>query len=96
MNSKNSKTCDPHRLLPNLADKIYLRKDIYIYIYIFLYQILAFTIHGKIWKNHIRTTWNEEFELPDRSYHISDIQDYFEYVLKNMEKRLLILKYEYT
>ena len=29
---------------------------------------------------------NEEFELPDRSYSISDIQDYFEYILKKGEK----------
>ena len=28
-------------------------------------------------------TWNEEFELPDGSYSISNIQDYFEYILKN-------------
>ena len=28
------------------------------------------------------STWNEEFELPDRSYSISDIQDYYEYILK--------------
>ena len=27
-------------------------------------------------------TWDEEFELPDGSYSISDIQDYFEYILK--------------
>ena len=27
-------------------------------------------------------TWNEEFELPDGSNFISDIQDYFEYILK--------------
>ena len=27
-------------------------------------------------------TSNEEFELPDGSYYISDIQDYFEYILK--------------
>ena len=27
-------------------------------------------------------TWNEEFELPDGSYSISDIQDYFESILK--------------
>ena len=27
-------------------------------------------------------TRNEEFELPDGSYSISDIQDYFEYILK--------------
>ena len=41
---KNSKTSDPYRLLLNLTDKIDLRrKD-----NILLYQILAFTIHGKI------------------------------------------------
>ena len=27
-------------------------------------------------------TWNDKFELPDGSYSISDIQDYFEYILK--------------
>ena len=26
--------------------------------------------------------WNDKFELPDGSYSVSDIQDYFEYVLK--------------
>ena len=28
------------------------------------------------------STWNDEFELPDGSYSVSDIQDYFEYILK--------------
>ena len=42
-------------------------------------------------------TWNEEVELPDGSYTTSDIQDYFEYVLRqNMEKILLTVQYEYT
>ena len=27
-------------------------------------------------------SWNEEFELPDGSYSISDTKDYFEYILK--------------
>ena len=27
-------------------------------------------------------TWNDKFELPDGSYSISDIQDYFEYILE--------------
>ena len=27
-------------------------------------------------------TWNDEFELPDGSYSVSDIQNYFEYILK--------------
>ena len=25
-------------------------------------------------------TWNDEFELPDGSYHVLDIQDYFKYI----------------
>ena len=37
-------------------------------------------------------TWNEEFELPDGSYSIADIQDYFEYILKKHEQKQLILQ----
>ena len=51
---------------------------------------------GKVNKNNTfkisSLTWNEEFELPDGSYPISDIQDYFEYILKNIDKRLVNLK----
>ena len=32
-------------------------------------------------------TWNDEFELPDGSYSISDIQDYFEYIKKKTWRR---------
>ena len=39
-----------------------------------LYQILVFTVSAP--------TWSEELKLPDGSYSISDIQDYFEYILK--------------
>ena len=46
-------------------------------------------------------TWNEEFELLDGSYSVSDIQDYFEYILKkhgektvNPSKRIYINKVE--
>ena len=38
---------------------------------------------------------NEKFELPDESYSLSNIQDYFEYIFKNIEKRLIILQREY-
>ena len=31
-------------------------------------------------------TWSEKFELPDGSYSVSDIQDYFEYILKTWSK----------
>ena len=50
MNSKNTKTSDLHRLLLSLKDKIDLRRKINI----LLYQILVFTMHGKILKSHIR------------------------------------------
>ena len=30
-------------------------------------------------------TWNERFELPDGSYSVSDIQNYFEYILNKNE-----------
>ena len=44
MNFKNSTTSDPHRLLLKLLNKINLKRIINN----LLYQILAFTIHGKI------------------------------------------------
>ena len=30
-------------------------------------------------------TWNDEFDLPNGSYSVSDSQDYFEYILKKHE-----------
>ena len=46
-----------------------------------LYQTLVFTIYGKTYNNNkfkiSAPTWSYVFELPDASYSISDIQDYF-------------------
>ena len=33
----------------------------------------------------VAPTWNDEFELPDNSYSVSDIQDYFEHIIKKHE-----------
>ena len=30
-------------------------------------------------------TWNDEFDLPHGSYSVSDVQDYFEYIIKKDE-----------
>ena len=53
------------------------------------YQNLVFITHGetKTWCNNNKfkisaPTWNDEFEWPDGSYSVSDIQDYFEYILE--------------
>ena len=85
-NSENSKTFDSHRLLFNLTDKIDLRrKDKYIALSnLSIYY--TWTNIKKSYKNNkfkiSAPTRNEEFELPDGSYSISDIQDYFEYTLE--------------
>ena len=31
-------------------------------------------------------TWNDEFELPDSFYSVSDIQDNISYIIKNMKQ----------
>ena len=68
-----------------------------------LHQILAYTIHEKIQKTSYKrnklkisaSKWNETFDLHDGSHAVSGIQNYFEYILKNMEKRVVILQQEY-
>ena len=40
-------------------------------------------------------TWNDKFELPDGSYSVSDIQDYFEYILKKHGEILINHQYRY-
>ena len=85
-NSKNSKTSDPHRLLLNLTDKIDLRikdKCIALSNQCIYYAWKSIKKSYKDNKFKISApTWNQELELPYRSYSISDIQDYFEYTLK--------------
>ena len=73
MNSENSKTSDPYRILLNVTDKINLKtSDEYV----------------ALSKNEFKISvprWNEEFELPDASYSVSDIQNYFEHIIKKHE-----------
>ena len=86
INSENSRTLKPHILTLKLTNKLDLR---------FGEKVIALSNLSiyYTWKN-IKSiynnnkfkisapTWNDEFELPDGSYSISDIQDYFEYILK--------------
>ena len=51
-----------------------------------LYQILALITLEKNNEFKISApTWNEEFELPDRSYSVADVQDYFENIIKKWD-----------
>ena len=86
MNSENSRASEYHVLLLKLVDKLDLKsgqKSV---------ALSNLSIYYT-WKNIKRSyknnkfkisapTWSDEFELPNGSYSISDIQDYFEYILK--------------
>ena len=96
INSELSKTSDPHRILINLPDKIRLnRSDKFVALSnlsIYYTRKNIKTSYKNIKLKISAPTWNNKFELPDGSYSVSDIQDYFEYILKNMEKGLIILQ----
>ena len=86
MNSENSKASDSRRLLLNLTDKIDLRrKDKYVALSILSIYHTWKNIKKSYKNNKFKTSapiWDKEFELPDRSHSTSDIQDYFDYMLK--------------
>ena len=89
MNSWNTKTSDTRRLLLNLSDKINLKgSDKYVALSnLSIYCTWKST--KKSYKNRkLKTSawpWNEEFQLPDGSYSVSDTQDYFDYIIKKHE-----------
>ena len=92
VNSENSRTSKNHISVLKLTDKLDLRKG---------QKGIAFSNFSvyHTWKN-IKSlyknkkfkvsapTWRDEVELPDGSYLISNIQDYFEYILKNYNENV--------
>ena len=83
MNSEKSKTSKPHVLILKLTNKLDLRigektitlSNLSIY-YKWINTKSSYNNKFKI----STPTWNDKFELPDGSYSVSDIQDYFEYI----------------
>ena len=89
MKTEKSKTNKPHIFKLDLTDKLNLKnpnKNM---------ALANLSIHYT-WKN-IKSkynnnkfkisapTWNDTFDLLDGSYSIADIQDYFEFIIKNMK-----------
>ena len=74
MNSENSKTSDPHRLILNLTNKINLKGSEKYVTFSNLSIYYIWKIVKKSYKNNkfkiSAPTWIEEFELPDESYSI--------------------------
>ena len=89
MNIENSKRNEPHRFRLILADKL-IHKDPnknmaldYLSIYYIWKNIKSAHKNNKF--KISAPTWNDELDLPDGSNSISNIQDYFEYIIKKHE-----------
>ena len=86
MYSDNSKASKPHILNLKLTSKLDLRlgekvitlSNLSIY---YTWKNIKSSYNNNKFKISA-STWNEEFKLPDGSYSVLDIQDYFEYILK--------------
>ena len=86
MNSEDSRTSEYHVLVLKLADKLDLRRgqrsvalsNLSIY---YIWKNIKSSYNNNKFKISASTS-SDEFELPDGSYSTSDIQDYFEYILK--------------
>ena len=89
MNTENSKTNESHRFRLSLADKLNLknpRKNIALgnlSIY-YTWQNIKSAYKNNKFKISA-PTWDDTFDLPDGSYSIADIQDYFEFIIKKRE-----------
>ena len=97
MNTKNSKTSEPHRFRYNLIDKLDLKNPNKKMALANLSIYYTWKNVKSIYNNNkfeiAAPTWNETFDLPDGSYNISEIQDYIEYIIKNMKQLAKMCQY---
>ena len=85
-NYENSKTSKPHVWILKFTDKLDLKRcekiialsNLSIY---YTWKNIKSSYNNNKFKI-LTPTWNDKFELPNGSYSVSDIQDYFEYILK--------------
>ena len=91
MNSASSKTSHPHRLLLNHSDKINLKRSDK---YVALSNLSIYCTWKNLQKSYKNNkfkisapAWDEEFEMSDGSYSVSDIQEYFQCHLKKHGKK---------
>ena len=99
MNSENSKTSNSHVLILKLTNKLDLRmgekvialSNLSIY---YTWKDIKSSYNNNKFKISA-PTWNDKFELSDGSYSVSEIEHYFEYILKKTEKILLNHRYRY-
>ena len=86
MNSENSKTSKAHVLILKFTNRLNLRRGEKIIALSNLSIYYTWENITNLYNNNkfkiSAPTWNDKFELPDGLYSVSDIRDYFEYILK--------------
>ena len=90
MNTENSKKNEPNKFIYQFTDKLNLKTPnnkniglVNLNIY-YTWKNIKFAYNNNKFKISA-PTWNDTFDLPDGSYSISDIQDYFEFIIKKHE-----------
>ena len=89
MNTKKSKTSEPHRFKYNIIDKLDFKNPnknmalANLSIYYTWKNIKSIYNNNKF--KISAPTWNNTFDLPDGSYNIAAIQNYREYLIKQQE-----------
>ena len=95
MNTKNSKTSEPHNFRYNLIDKLDLKNPNKNMALANLSIYYTWKNVKSIYNNNkfkiSAPTWNDTFDLPDGSYNILVIQNNFEYIIKKNMKQLVKL-----
>ena len=88
MNTKNSKTSESNRFRLYFTDKLDLRGNKTIALANLSIYYTRQNVKSEYKNNKFKIsglTWDETFDLPDGSYTIADIQDYFLYIVKKHE-----------
>ena len=87
MNTENSQTNEPHRFKLDLTNKLNLKNQNVALANLSIYYT-GKNIKSEYNNNKFEIsapTWVDTFDLPDGSYSIADIQDYFEFNIKKHE-----------
>ena len=90
MNTENSKTNESNKFIYQFTDKPNLKTPnnkniglVNLSIY-YTWKNIKFAHNNNKFKKSA-PTWNDVFDLPNGSYSISDIQDYFKFIIKKHE-----------
>ena len=89
INTVDSKTNEPHKFVFHLPQRLDLKiLDKYVALENLCICYTCKNIRQQYRNNKleiIAPTWNYEFELPDDSYSVSDIQNYIDYITEKHE-----------